>query len=292
MREMTAINHGKPCFPIMVKVWAGLERHDFRYIRRSLPSLLGSDLPAEARVILINDRSLDPRINSFLAELARRYAFVEVWTNPERLGPNKGQEYNVPLVLARFPDAPYLVLCDDDIIYHPGWLQRLIQVYQDAKTAGMRGVFTALNVPFRASYSSLRLPTSEVLLKERQAALNWLLPREVYDAVGPFRDTGIAYDTEYCNRLAVLGIPVVCMKPSYVQNIGYHGAYQNGDFFTARDYVGRRDAYLVARDLWYGVQRQTVGRLRAYSEKMPDGKLKRAGLRLYRGMRSLVTGSR
>ncbi|HEV3444235.1 MAG TPA: glycosyltransferase [Gemmataceae bacterium] len=292
MREMSHQHNGSPCFPIMVKVWAGLERHDFRYIRRSLPSLLSSDLPAEARVIFVNDRSLDPRIEGYLADLARRHAFVEVWTNPERLGPNKGQEYNVPRVLARFPDAPYLVLCDDDIIYHPGWLQRLIQVYQDARAAGMRGVFTALNVPFRASYASLRLPTSEVLLKERQAALNWLLPREVYDAVGPFRDTGIAYDTEYCNRLAALGIPVICMKPSYVQNIGYHGAYQNGDFFTARDYVGRRDAYLVARDLWYGVKRQTVGRLRDYSEKMPDGKLKRAGLRLYRGMRSLVTGSR
>ena len=45
----------------------------------------------------------------------------------------------------------------------------------------MRGVFSALNVPFRASHGSLRLPASEVLLKERQAALNWLLPREVYD---------------------------------------------------------------------------------------------------------------
>ena len=32
------------CFPIMVKVWAGREKHDFRYIRRSLPSLLESAL--------------------------------------------------------------------------------------------------------------------------------------------------------------------------------------------------------------------------------------------------------
>jgi GT2 family glycosyltransferase len=258
-------------FPIMVKVWAGKDRHDFRYIRRSLPSLLSSDLPEGARVIFVNDCSTDPRLEGFLAGLAARDPRVEVWTNPTNLGPDRGAEYNVPRVVARFPDAPYFMLCDDDVIYHPGWLRRLIQVYEEAKLIRLRGIFTALNVPFRPSFQSIRLPTSEVLLKERQAALNWLVPREVYEAVGPIRATGIAYDTEYCNRLAALGLPVICLKPSWVQNIGYHGAYQHDDSFTAKDYVGRRDLYLVSRDLWYGLKRHTVGRARRWVEGMPDG---------------------
>jgi hypothetical protein len=155
-----------------------------------------------------------------------------------------------------------------------------------AKAIGQRGVLTALNVPFRPSFRSLQLPTSDVLLKERQAALNWLLPREVYDAVGPFRDVGIAYDTEYCDRLAAQGIPVICLKPSYVQNIGYHGAYQNSDVFTAKDYVGRKDLYLHARDFWYGFKRQTVGRFYTWVEEMPDNVWKRNGLHVYRRLRS------
>ncbi len=272
--------------PILVKVWAGKERHDFRYVRRSIPSLLASDLPASVRIFLVDDCSLDPRIKDFLAACAARHEQVEIWTNPQRLGPNKGQEYNVPRVLARCPDAPYLVLCDDDVIYHPGWLQRLIQVSEEAKAIGVRGVFTALNVPFRPSLRALDLPTSEVLLKERQAALNWLLPREIYDDVGPFRDVGIAYDTDYCNRLAAHGFPVICLKPSYVQNIGYHGAYQSGDSFTAKDYVGRKDLYLHVRDLWYGLKRQTAGRVRAWIEQMPDNVWKRHGLQVYRRIRS------
>src|SRR5262245_50817335 len=178
-------------FPIMVKVWAGHERHDFRYIRRSLPSLLNSALPEAARVILINDRSLDPRIAGFLEGLAARHANVEVWTNPERMGPNRGQEYNFPRLVARYPQAPYSCLCDDDIIYHPGWLPRLIQVYREAAARGLLGVFAALNIPFRAHYQTVQLPTSEVLLKQRQPALNWLVPRDVYEQVGPFRDTGV-----------------------------------------------------------------------------------------------------
>jgi glycosyltransferase involved in cell wall biosynthesis len=242
-------------FPILVKVWAGAASHDFRYIARSLPSLLESDLPGHARVVLIDDCSPDPRVARFLARCSARYPHVEVRTNPRRLGPNGGQAYNFPRLVDRFPDAPYYVLCDDDIIYHPGWLGRLIRVHDEARDAGLRGVFTALNVPIRPGFGSARLPTGEVLLKERQAALNWLLPRDVYEAVGPFRDVGIAYDTDYCDRMAALGLPVICLRPSYVQNIGYHGAYQDDETYTAGDYVGRRDAYLRSRDLVYRLRR-------------------------------------
>lgn len=272
----------------MVKVWAGKDRHDFRYIRRSLPSLLASQLPESARVVFINDRSTDRRIEPFLDTLKSSHANVDVWLNPERLGPNKGQEYNVPLIAARFPEAPFYVMCDDDVVYHPGWLQRLIQVYGEAKDRGIRGVFAALNIPFRPHQSSLFLPTSEVLLKQRQPALNWLLPRDVYESIGAFRDTGVAYDTDYTNRLIEQNIPIVCLRPSYVQNIGYHGAYQNGNALTAPDYVGSRDTYLWTRDVGYLMHRHTINRLRIWFELLPDGRVKRMMRGLARRVRSLL----
>jgi hypothetical protein len=272
----------------MVKVWAGAARHDFRYIRRSLPSLLASKLPPEARVILINDCSPNPRVAPFLDELACQHPQVEVWTNTERLGPNRGQEINFPRVVERFPDARFFVICDDDVIYHPGWLQRLIQVHDEAEQRGVRGIFAALNLPAKRTVGELALPTSEVIIKERHPALNWLLPRDVYERVGPIRDAGIAYDSDYWNRAAQLGIQAICMKPSYVQNIGYQGAYQCDDSHRAHDYVGRRDWYLRGRDLWLAIQRRTVGRARAWSETLQDGWFKRAGLSVYRGLRAMV----
>ena len=87
-------------------------------------------------------------------------------------------------------------------------------------------------------------------------ALNWLVPRSIYELVGPFRDVGIAYDTDYANRLAQHRLPVICLRPSYVQNIGYFGAYQAGDELRAPDFVGRRDPWLVTRDVWFHVGRQ------------------------------------
>jgi glycosyltransferase involved in cell wall biosynthesis len=277
-------------FPIMIKVWAGADAHDFQYIRRSLPSLLKSDLPAEARVILINDCSPDPRLQGYLECLAAAHANVEVWLNPKRLGPNEGQQYNFPKIVERFPNAPFYVLCDDDIIYHPGWLQRLIQVHDEARAVMLNGVFTALNVPAKPSYSSRKLPTSDVVLKERQMALNWLVPADVYKTVGPFRVNGsLAYDHDYGLRLAALGFPVICLSPSYVQNIGYKGAYQQDDTLTARDYVGRLDWYLRLRDFRYALKRHTIGRVRSLVERMPnDNMIKRMLVRAVRPIRSWV----
>ncbi len=239
-----SLQKGLKPFPIMVKVWAGNDFHDLIYIYKSLPSLLNSDLLKEAQVILIDDCSPNPKLMPFLKKLKQKYSFVEVWRNPHRMGPNKGQEYNVPKIVERFPDAPFYVFCDDDIIYHPMWLRRLIQVYFEAYEIGLRGIFTAINVPIRPSYKEITLPTSKVLLKKRQAAFNWLVPRDVYEEVGPFRDIGIAYDTDYCDRMEVLGLPVICLKPSYVQNIGYYGAYQHSHKYTAKDFVGEKDILL------------------------------------------------
>jgi GT2 family glycosyltransferase len=239
-----------------------------RYIRRSLPSLLDSELPDEARVIFVDDCSPNPNVALFLRHLAQKYKGVEIWRNSTNLGPNKGQEYNVPLVWKRFPEAPYIVCCDDDIVYHPGWLKRLSRVYEEEKTANLEVIYTAINVPARPHYGRLQLPTSEIVLKERQMALNWLISREVYEEIGPFRDAGIAYDSDYCNRMRERGLPVICLVPSYVQNIGYHGAYQHDDTYRARDFIGRLDAYLVARDCCYRLSRG----VRNLVERVPQGR--------------------
>jgi hypothetical protein len=219
-------------------------------------------------VVFVDDCSPNPWVAPFLQQLAEKDHRVQIWRNPRNLGPDRGQEYTVPLLWKQFPEAPFIVCCDDDVIYHPEWLQILIRVYAEAKERDLKGVFTALNVPARPHYGHLRLPTSDVLLKERQMALNWLIPREVYDEIGPFRDTGVAYDSDYCNRMRARGLPVICLVPSYVQNIGYHGAYQHNDTYKAQDFIGRLDTYLVARDCCY-----RVGRLgRNLVERLPRGR--------------------
>ncbi|MGL5095480.1 MAG: glycosyltransferase family 2 protein [Planctomycetia bacterium] len=224
-------------FPILVKVWCGKERHDFRYVTRSLPSLLASGLPPAARVHLVDDCSTDRRLQPFLEKLAADHPRVVLRRNPFRMGPNAGQAYNFALAAAEHPDAEYFLVCDDDILYQPGWLTSLVDAYKTAGALGHQGIFTAINVKLRPPLAELRAGRHLLLIKERQAAFNWLVPRSVYETVGPFRDVGIAYDTEYAVRLKALGYHVYCLKPSLVQNIGWQGAYQKGSWNSAADSV-------------------------------------------------------
>lgn len=122
-------------------------------------------------------------------------------------------------------------------------------------------------------------------------ALNWLVPRKVYDAVGPFRVTGLAYDTDYANRLAALNFPVVCLKPSYVQNIGYHGAYQTDDTLTARDFVGRMGWRLGTSAAVYAVRRHALRLAHAVYDRIPECGLKKLVRRVRSGKSLQHAGS-
>lgn len=269
-RPLVRLNVDVP-FPIVIKVWSGEERHDLKYIRRSLPRLLASSLPPNARVIAIDDCSPDPRLQPFLRGLVAENSQFEVWTNPSRLGPNAGQAFNFPKVVEQFPEAEFFVMCDDDIVYHPGWLQRLVAVANEARQQGINGVFSALNYKKRPTLHSVELRTSRVLVKERSAALNWLLPRDVYEYVGPFRDDGAAFDTDYFDRMQGKSLYASCLTPSYVQNIGYLGAYQASNSHRAPDYIGHRDWFMLLQDLEYFIRSAP----RHLNSAIPEGRVRR-----------------
>lgn len=224
--------------PLVMKVWAGVEPHDMNYITRSIPSLLSSRLPGGLEVIIYDDCSPSPDLQIFLRKIASRDSRVRVIRGEVNKGPNLGQQDIYEQIVDEYPDAPYFVNVDDDVVYHRDWMTHLLVAQRDCQHIGLSGVFTALNMPYRGAHATLTMQGRQYLLKWKQPALNWLIPREVYEAVGPFRDEGIAYDTVYSHWMRLKHIPVVCLRPSYVQNIGLLGAYASDDTTTSCDFVG------------------------------------------------------
>ncbi len=74
----------------------------------------------------------------FLEECAASFKHVTLWTNPHHMGPNDGHVYNVAKVVEQFPNAPFYVFCDDDVLYHPSWLERLIQFTMKRANSGSK----------------------------------------------------------------------------------------------------------------------------------------------------------
>lgn len=224
--------------PLVMKVWAGSEPHDMEYISRSIPSLLASHLPENLEVIIYDDCSPNVGLREFLKAIAKRDARVRIIHGTENKGPNLGQQDIYRQIVDEYPDAPYYVNVDDDVVYHRDWLTRLLAAESNCRRLGLNGVFTALNMPYRKEHAVLMTQGERYLLKWKQPALNWLIPRDLYEDVGPFHDEGIAYDTVYSHWMRLKNHPVICMTPSHVQNIGLLGAYATDDTTTCRDFMG------------------------------------------------------
>jgi hypothetical protein len=85
--------------------------------------------------------------------------------------------------------------------------------------------------------------------------------------------------------MRTLGLPVICMKPSLVQNIGYRGLYQRDESMRAHDFVGRRAAWLVLRDILYAARRWIIDT----GERIPEGKLKELLKLLAKPVRNMLS---
>lgn len=225
-------------FPIAVKVWAGDDPRDFDYVSRSLPSLLGSVLSVQADIVVFNDRSTDVRLGPFLRELQAADRRVRVIEHEFNKGPNLGQADAFEQLADEYSDAEIFVSVDDDAIYHRDWLRRIMQAMDDVRPLESNGVFTSFNTPFRKPHSVVQANGHRYQLKWKQPATNWVIPRDVFEHVGPFRDEGIAFDTVYSHRMRLLGYSVICPRESYVQDIGLSGAYAVDNRLCADRFLG------------------------------------------------------
>jgi len=241
--------------PLVMKTWAGDAPHDMDYIARSIPSLLASQLPENIQVIIYDDCSPNQALRDYLKSIASQDHRVRVIFGEQNKGPNLAQQEIYRQVVEEYPDTPFYLNVDDDVIYHRDWLARLTQAYQGCRDTGREGVFTALNMPYRSPFEEISAGGMRLLLKWKQPALNWLIPRNVYQAVGPFRDEGIAYDTVYSHWMRLKNYPIICMVPSYVQNIGLLGAYATDDTTTALDFVGASPIERIQHAAGYHLRR-------------------------------------
>ncbi|NWG39424.1 MAG: glycosyltransferase [Hydrogenophilaceae bacterium] len=241
--------------PLVIKTWAGEAPHDMDYITRSIPSLLASDLPDNIDIIIYDDCSPNPAIRDFLKSVARSDNRLRIIFGEQNKGPNLGQQDIYKQIVAEYSDAPFYLNADDDVVYHRQWLNKLRSAYEACRQMGRNGVFTALHMPFRRHFETLSAGGSRLYLKWKQPALNWLIPRDLYEEVGPFRDEGIAYDTVFSHWMRLKGYPIFCMSPSHVQNIGLLGAYATDDTTTALDYAGFSPLQRIQYQFGYHLRR-------------------------------------
>ena len=255
--------------PIVMKTWAGSAEYDLIYISKSIPSLLSSDLPNNVEIIIYDDGSPNIKLKNFLKRLANENKRIRLIFGEENKGPNKAQEEVFSMIATEYQDTPFFVNVDDDVIYHRLWFKKLVEAFKQLSRIGLCGIFTGLNMPFKKAHSVIYSQGKKYILKWKQPALNWLIPKNVYEDIGAFKDEGIAYDTVYSHWMRLKGYSIICLTPSYVQNIGLIGAYVYDDRNTARDFLGEGNGYSFVKRFLYAT-RYTINRIPYYLSLATD----------------------
>lgn len=126
-------------------------------LRRCLESLVAYALPAEHRIIIVDNASQDDG----LAEVHRQYAQFQWIFSKENLGYSKGCNLGMAQV-----DAEYYLLLNPDIVVQPGALQLLLEFADRTPRAGMVGP-QLLNEDLSVQDSCRRFYSLKTLLLRR-----------------------------------------------------------------------------------------------------------------------------
>ncbi|UDF03390.1 DUF6492 family protein [Asticcacaulis sp. AND118] len=179
----------------------------------------------ELTVVLVDDGSLDDRVQQYM-ELAHagETRCVRVYT--QKTGNNWGAAYNkaMKLVLA-VDDFDVVGSSDSDALFHPLWLQRLLETALWAKqnhTAHRIGPLSGFNSSddeFHEWQGVYDTPHGQFVVKKRMGALNYMFCIEDFKRIGFFpehRDD----ETEMTRRFQSEGWWNFSTMTSYVEHLG------------------------------------------------------------------------
>jgi len=186
---------------------------------RFLPAQLASVLAQEGvelEVVALDDHSTDDSLD-ILREWASRDPRLKVSRNDEHAGPLKSFEACMALCT-----APLLAPCDQDDVWHPGKLARLVEAIGEADLAYCdSGWIDAAGQPAGHSVAQDIGPMIEgrdvlkLALHNTLAAHSMLVRREVFDAALPF--PALMHPDWWLGMRAAAGRGVVYVDEALVQ---------------------------------------------------------------------------
>jgi GT2 family glycosyltransferase len=167
-------------------------------IARSLDSLTGQSF-RDFELIVV-DSSYDDRSESIVQA---RFPQVRYQHSSRRLLPHEARNHGVGMARGRI-----LVFTDPDCVAEPDWLERLAAHHRDGRTVvggAMVSVPGWWNRGVHANKFAWWLPTAKAGQRSELPSGNFSVSREVWDAIGGFRETYFAGDSEICWRIREAG---------------------------------------------------------------------------------------
>jgi len=177
------------------------------YTKRTIASLIESGaLAAAERVIIVDNRSQEPGFQDFLNDLYDFNANIFILRRPKNDG--WGTAVNDALGVSR---APYLLLSNNDVIYHKGFMDRMFETLEKQPDIGILGVWRHTAHGF-VPMEKGGVQAEHFREMDNVPAVGWLMPKTAMMKIGMLPEHGPCLtkggngeDTAYINRMKEAG---------------------------------------------------------------------------------------
>jgi len=201
----------------------------FSYLKKTLASLMESDLSLCKKIYLIDDCSRDPRVRKLLKTLPDIF---QVHFNEKNLGVDFNMLKSYKIAFGENPNHTSIVSIDSDCIYKKEWLN---EIDKAANAFDDWGLVSTFNTNVHKTIAQ----TGNYLIKKTAGGFSALMRKnlltEVLDdrekiANGAFeiKSGDTSWDLIYNKKVKDNGLKIVVTKTSFTDHIGKFGSHANG----------------------------------------------------------------
>lgn len=172
------------------------------YTKQTIQSL--SETAKSARLIVYDNASEETGLRDYLAQMAHDFKRVTYVKSDSNVG--WGKAVNRCLFEIEDLDTEYVLLSNNDCIYHPGWYENAMAAYAKYPEIGIYGVW-------KHTAHGIRERKDDILILDDVPAVGWILKRSNIDKIGKVAEKGPCKtkggngeDSNYVMRAHELGL--------------------------------------------------------------------------------------
>ena len=195
--------------------------------KQTIESLLKNTPPDLYQLYIIDDLSTDGT-REYLMDHAN---VMPIFFNNENIGPGASRNKVCDFITQRGYRSKYLYHSDNDVYFTPGWLQRLVEAYEEACNDVL--VLGASCHPYLQNSHRVDFPGYAIGIKDAVSGYSQLMTWETWDKYGPFDETmrGAekkimgSEDWAFCQKIIKDGFKVGSIEPELVIPCGKTNTY-------------------------------------------------------------------
>jgi hypothetical protein len=201
----------------------------YRLLDEMLTSFKKSN-PYKGTMFILNDGSIDPRVEERILNFKMDginviYKKLE-YQHMNVKGVRTAMLYNMlsDMVIDSGETFDYVTLIDSDLLFKPGWIQKIAGIYDELKVSKKIGLITGFSFRTKDDSTTYGCDNGKYRLNSHISG-QWLMSYQFFmSEFGRFEDGAGSADISKCDDLHKRGFTQIKVSPSVIQHAGAYSS--------------------------------------------------------------------